>query len=125
MLYRGQGHGGSEANPRNTGREAGIHPGWDPSPSQGTMHAHINTLVHTSEKFCVDNSPTCVFLGGGGNRKTRIKPSRGTRRTCTELRIENPGAVRRQCCTVAPQCRHLMCFIEQNSLLISLTVIRK
>lgn len=36
-----------EPIPGNHGREVGIYPGWEASPSQHTMHTQIHTLIRT------------------------------------------------------------------------------
>lgn len=42
---------------RNTGIEAGIHPGWEASPSQGTMHTR--THMHTHIGAIYPSQSTC------------------------------------------------------------------
>lgn len=49
MFYPDQGLSGSKAFARNTGCNAGIQPGGDASPSQGTTHTHEHTRAHTQQ----------------------------------------------------------------------------
>lgn len=46
-------------NPRNNGGAAGLHHGWDTSPSQGTIH----TQIHTYGQFILVNPPTGILCG--------------------------------------------------------------
>lgn len=53
--------------PGNTWCEAGIHHGWDASPSQDTKHTHSDTHSHQA----LANSPFGIFLGG--NQRIQIQ----------------------------------------------------
>lgn len=44
-----------------------IYPEWDVIPSQGTMYAHINTLIHTLWQFNIVNPLTGIYSGNGRN----------------------------------------------------------
>ncbi|MCI4376506.1 hypothetical protein PGIGA_G00189270 [Pangasianodon gigas] len=94
--------GGPRACPRNTGHEAGIHPGWDTSPSQGTMHTHSHLGAIT-----VANPPTGMFLGSGRKSETPEEPMHmhgNSTQTQTQDRTWDPGAKRM---SVAPPLRYV------------------
>lgn len=82
----GQGHSGSGAHPRKTGRDSGIRTGWDASPSQGTMHTH-NLFLGGERK---PDNPEETYMNIGRCEYVKVhrdsNPNSGSNRNAGALR---------------------------------------